>query len=359
MKENQLVGLEKGKSSMNTNFTMWVTALQRPIKLYEKKEWDKLDLITQWLIATRGTVTQVTFFAGVIAGLLAWRDGYFSWLPWLVMTVGLFFAHSTENLVNDYIDFSRGIDEDNYYRAQYGIHPLVHKFWTKNDWLRWFLVAGALATLAGVFMLIYTSFSPIVLTLFAIGILIIPFYAYPLKYLGLGEILIYINWGLILIPGVYTILAGKITPNLGYVALAGLALGLGFGSFNWGKHVDKLYADKAKGVKTLPVRIGERAARYVNLSALILSYAIVLDLVFVARYLTPAVLLVFLAWPRAWHVIKLLRQPRPTKAPPGFEFWPRWFSTPQLKHVRLFAGLYIIGLILDNLLRIFFPTFWA
>ncbi|HLO32973.1 MAG TPA: prenyltransferase [Anaerolineales bacterium] len=336
----------------------WVTALQRPIKLYEKNEWDKLDVITKWLIATRGTVTQLTAFSGIIAGLLAWHDGYFSWLPWLVMTVGLFFAHSTENLVNDYIDFSRGIDEDNYYRAQYGIHPLVHGFWTRKDWLRWFLTAGTIAGLAGVFMLIYTSFSPIVIGLFAIGILIIPFYAYPLKYLGLGEILIYINWGLIIIPGVYTVLAGKITPHLGYVALAGLAFGLGFGSFNWGKHVDKLYADKAKGVRTLPVRIGERAARYVNITALILSYAIVLYLIFIARFLTPVVLLVFFAWPRAWRVLKLLSKPRPTEPPPGFELWPRWFSTPQLKHVRLFGGLYILGLFADNLLRVFLPMFW-
>jgi 1,4-dihydroxy-2-naphthoate octaprenyltransferase len=303
-------------------------------------------------------VTQLTAFSGVIAGLLAWRDGYFDWLPWLVMTVGLFFAHSTENLVNDYIDYSRGIDEDNYYRALYGIHPLVHKFWTKTDWLRWFLIAGTIAALCGVFMLIYTSFSPIVLGLFVIGILIIPFYAYPLKYLGLGEILIYLNWGLIIIPGVYTVLAGHITPNLGYVALTGMAFGFGFGSFNWGKHVDKLHADKAKGVKTLPVRIGERAARYVNIFALALSYAIVLYLVFGARFLTPSVLLVFLAFPRAWHVIQLLSKPRPTESPAGFENWPRWFSTPQLRHVRLFGGLYIIGLFADNLLRIFLPAFW-
>ena len=41
---------------MSTNFGMWLTALQRPIKLKEKKEWDALDFITKWLIATRGTV---------------------------------------------------------------------------------------------------------------------------------------------------------------------------------------------------------------------------------------------------------------------------------------------------------------
>lgn len=343
---------------MTINLGQWLTALQRPIKLSKKSEWDELDLVTKWLISTRGTVTQLTFFSVVIAGLLAWRDGHFSWLPWLVMAVGLYLAHSTENLLNDYIDFSRGIDEDNYYRPQYGIHPLVHKFWTRADWLRWFLGAGILATLAGAFILVYTSFSPVVLILFAFGALMIPSYAYPLKYWGVGELLIYINWGLVIIPGVYTILAGEVTPNLGNVALAGLAFGLGFGSFNWGKHVDKIPADRAKGVYTLPVRIGETAARYVNITTLVLSYAIVLYLVFVVQFFSPVVLIVFFAGMRAWRVIKLLSKPRPTEPPPGFALWPRWFSTPQLLHVRLFGGLYMLGLLADNILRIYLPAFW-
>lgn len=343
---------------MNMNLGMWLTALQRPIKLSEKKEWDILDPITKWLIATRGTVTQLTVVACVIAGLLAWRDGHFAWLPWLIMTLGLYMAHSTENMLNDYIDYSRGIDEDNYYRSQYGIHPLVHKFWTKEQWLRWFLMSGMIATLAGIFILIYASFSPVVIGLFTFGILMILFYAYPLKYWGVGELFIFINWGLILIPGVYTVLAGGVTPNLGNVALAGLAFGLGFGSFNWGKHIDKISADKTKGVKTLPVRLGETTARYVNIATLVLSYAIVLYLVFGARLFTPVMLIVFLAGIRAWKVIKLLSNPRPTEPPPGFALWPRWFSTPQLRHIRLFGGLYMLGLLADNLVRLFLPAFW-
>jgi 1,4-dihydroxy-2-naphthoate octaprenyltransferase len=343
---------------MNINPGMWLTALQRPIKMNDKKDWDALDLITKWLIATRGTVTQLTVYACVIAGLLAWRDGYFSWLPWLMMTLGLFLAHSTENLLNDYIDFTRGIDEDNYFRAQYGIHPLVHKFWTRKDWLLWFLTGGTLAALSGAFILFYTSFSPIVIGLFALGLLMIPFYAYPLKYWGLGELLIFLNWGLILIPGVYTILAGGVTSNLGNVMLTGMAFGLGFGCFNWGKHIDKLEADKTKGVRTLPVRLGETAARYINIAALILSYGIVLYLVFLAHFLTPAVLIVFVAGIRAWNVIKLLGKPRPTEPPPGFQLWPRWFSTPLLRHIRLFGGLFMLGLFADGILRLSMPTFW-
>jgi 1,4-dihydroxy-2-naphthoate octaprenyltransferase len=344
---------------MGINVRTWWTALQRPIKMYEKQEWDALDVVSKWLIATRGTVTQLTAFAGIIAGLLVWHDGRpFDTLPWLVMIAGLYLAHSAENLMNDYVDYSRGVDEDNYYRSQYGVHPLVHKFWTKTDWLRWFLTAGTLAALAGVFMLFYTSFSPIVIGLFAFGAIMIPFYAWPLKYWGLGELLIFVNWGMILIPGVYTILVGSVTPDLGNVVLAGMAFGFGFGSFNWGKHIDKIKADQNKGVGTLPVRLGEPASRYINIATVLLSYALVLYLVFAARFFTPILLIVFLAAGRAWRVIRLLSQPRPSEAPPGFQLWPRWFSTPQLLHIRLFGGLYILGLLADILLRVYFPAFW-
>ncbi len=330
---------------------LWWYALQKPVKMHEKDKWDRFDVISKWLISTRATVTQLTLLSGVIAGLLALRDGYFNFPLWLAMTLGVYFAHSAENLVNDYIDFTRGIDEDNYYRSQYGIHPLVHKFWTKRDWTRWFVSAGTLAVICGVFVLFYTGFSPVVIALFIFGVAILPTYAWPLKYLGLGELLIFVNWGMVLIPGMYVIMAGEIPANLFELVMAGMAFGFGFGSFNWGKHIDKIEADKKKGVGSLPVRLGEPAARMVNIFTILLSYALVLYLVFVARFFSPTVLLVFLAAGRGWDVIKLLSQPRPKEAPAGFDLWPRWFSTPQLRHIRLFGALYILGMILDIVLK--------
>lgn len=337
---------------------LWWFALQKPVKENDKKVWDGFDVIAKWLISTRATVTQLTLAAGVIAGLLALRDGFFDFPLWLAMTLGIYFAHSSENLVNDYIDYTRGIDEDNYYRGQYGIHPLVHKFWTKQDWTRWFFTAGLIAVLCGLFVLIYTNFSPIVIGLFLFGAAILPTYAWPLKYWGLGELLIYVNWGMVLIPGIYTVLAGEVPANLLNIVLAGMAFGFGFGSFNFGKHIDKIEADKKKGVGSLPVRLGEPAARIFNIFTILLSYALVVYLVFGTRFFSPTVLLVFLAAGRGWRVIKLLSQPRPKEAPPGFALWPRWFSTPQLLHIRLFGGLYILGIILDILLRMYFPGFW-
>ena len=130
---------------MKINFAMWRKAAWELIKMDDKKEWDALDIVSKWLIATRSAVTTVTIYSCIIAGLLAWRYGYFAWLPWIILTLGLFIAHGTNNLLNDYTDFSRGVDKDYYFRTQYGVHPLVQNFWTKPQQLRWFYVSGVLA----------------------------------------------------------------------------------------------------------------------------------------------------------------------------------------------------------------------
>ncbi|MFH1523348.1 MAG: prenyltransferase, partial [Chloroflexota bacterium] len=115
---------------MKINFAMWKTALSTLVKMEKKEEWDGLDIVSKWLIATRSAVTIVTLYSCVIGGLLAWRYGHFAWLLWIIITLGLFIAHGTNNFLNDYTDFSRGVDKDNYFRTQYGVHPLVQGFWT-------------------------------------------------------------------------------------------------------------------------------------------------------------------------------------------------------------------------------------
>lgn len=343
---------------MKINFKMWGTALSTLVKMESKAEWDRLDVVSRWLIATRSAVTVVTIYSGIIAGLLAWRDGHFAWLPWLIVTLGLFLAHGANNLLNDYTDYSRGVDQDYYFRTQYGVHPLVQKFWDKKTQIRWFLVSGVLAFAAGVYALFYTGFSPVVIGLFAFGALMVLFYTWPLKYLGLGEISIFLIWGPVLVAGIYTVLAQGWTDTSWLVALAGVPFGLSVVSINIGKHIDKLDADKAKGVGTMTVRIGEKASRYVNIAALLLIYLVIIYLVFVPQYFTPLMLIVLLAGKRLLLAVKTLTKPRPEKAPEGFAYWPTWFSAACFYHNRLFGGLLILGLVADALLRIFASGFW-
>jgi 1,4-dihydroxy-2-naphthoate polyprenyltransferase len=344
---------------MKINFKMWGKSLSGLIKMESKAEWDALDVVSKWFIATRSAVTTVTIYACVMAGLLAWRDGHFAWLPFVIVTLGLFVAHGTNNILNDYTDFGRGVDKDDYFRIQYGVHPLVQGFWTKAQSMRWFVASGVLATAAGIYCLFYTALSPAVIGLFAFGVVMVLFYTWPLKYIGLGELTIFLIWGPVFFAGVYLVLAkGVWSADIWNVALAGVPFGLSVASINVGKHIDKLDDDKRKGVGTLPVKIGEKAARYVDMAALLLSYLVILYLVFVPHYFTPVMLIVLLAGKRLLLVLGVLAKPRPSAPPPEWPAWPTWFSGFAFHHNRLFGGLLVLGILADSLLRHFLPLFW-
>ena len=103
---------------------------------------------------------------------------------------------------------------------------------------------------------------------------------------------------------------------------------------------------------TFPVRVGERTARLVDQVAILLIYAVILYLVFVPRYFTPVMLIVFFAFKHAISAIRLLNKPRPASPPAGYPAWPTWFSATTFFHNRQFGGLLILGLITDAVLHV-------
>lgn len=340
---------------MAINLAMWKKATTTLVRMESKAEWDSLDVVSKWFIATRSGVTTVTLYSCVIAGFFALQAGAFAFLPWLVMTIGLFLAHGANNLLNDYTDFSRGIDTDNYFRTQYGVHPLVQGFWGKSTQVRWFVISGILGLASAVYALFYSNFDPVVVGLFIYGSLMLLLYTYPLKYFALGELTIFVIWGPIMIGGVYAVLAHQWSWA---VALAGVPFGLSTASINIGKHIDKSEEDRQKGVHTLPVLIGQTAARWVNFMAIVLAYVVTLYAIFVTRFLTPALLIVLIAAPQALKALAMLSKPRPAEAPPGYPIWPRWFSVVSFFHNRRFGNLFILGVAIDTAVRLIFPEFW-
>lgn len=345
---------------MKSGVAMWYKSLSQLVLIDSSADWNRLDVLSKWFIATRSAVTTVTIYSSIIGGLLAYQylhaNGIgFNPLMWLVVTIGLFAAHGTNNLLNDYVDYRLEIDKDNYFRLQYGSHPLAQRFWSKNTHLLYLGVTGAIALACGIWALIYTDFAPAVLWLFAVGAVALLFYTYPMKHLGLGEVSIFLIWGPLMIGGVYVVLTGVWS---WMVVLASLPVGLTVASVNVGKHTDKAQEDKAKGVHTLPVLIGQTAARYVTMGSVLAAYLVTLYLVFVARFLTPAMLLVLLAVPPGLAALRLLSHPRPTEPPASYPIWPRWFSTVCFVHNRTFSNYFVLALVIDTLIRRFAPAFW-
>ena len=89
----------------------------------------------------------------------------------------------------------------------------------------------------------------------------------------------------------------------------------------FGKHIDKLEMDKAKGIHTLPVVIGEKASRYAVLAMMIAPYLFTLYLI-AAKFFTPVMLIVFLALPTFLQIYPKFLNPNPQTRPEGQIGWP-------------------------------------
>jgi 1,4-dihydroxy-2-naphthoate octaprenyltransferase len=324
----------------------WLEAV-RVIPRISKDEWDELDLVARWLVATRAAVLVMTFVSSAIAGLLALRAGKFHALTWGLVTLGLLFAHATNNLVNDLTDHAKGVDRGDYFRARYGPQPLEHGLLTKLQMARYIAVTFAVALAAGIALVVMRGGAT--LTLMLVGIVFVAFYTWPMKYYGLGELAVIIVWGPLMVGGGYYVITGALDPG---VIAASLPFSLGATTVIFGKHIDKLDQDREKKIRTLPVLLGERHARAAVVAMLVLQYAILVGLV-LGRFFSPAVLLVGLAVPALLRTVRTYGSPRPSEPPANFpaKVWPLWFVAFAFDHNRRFGLYYLAGLVLDVVLH--------
>lgn len=325
------------------NVEMWGKAVSVMPKI-NKQEWDELDFISRWLISTRFAAIIMTVTSVAITGILAAREGVFNvWLFMLVL-IGLVFAHATNNLLNDYTDYVRGIDKDNYFREQYGPHPLGRGFITKKRLLINAAFNGLIALAAGVILIFARG--GLVLPFILAGMIFVLFYTYPLKYIALGEIVMLITWGPLMVGGGYYVMSGFWSWN---VALAGLAYSLGVTATLFGKHIDKIKEDKSKGVFTMPVVLGEKLSRSVVLVMFLLQNLLVIYLI-INGFFTVFVLVILFAIPTFFNVLlPMWRHPRPEQPPKDYPegAWPLWFVGTAFVYTRRWGFLFLTGLILD------------
>lgn len=327
------------------NPRVWAQALNTMPKL-TADEWGRLDVVARWLIATRASVLFMTFMSAALGGLLAAADGRFSWSLWLICCLGLVFAHATNNLLNDYTDSRRGIDKNNYYRNQYGVHVLEDGLLSPNRFWVYVGFTGGVAILMGLWLV--SERSGLTLDLLLAGAFFVLFYTWPLKYYGLGEPAVLLVWGPLMVGGTYYVITGQWSWDVTWLSLL---YALGPTSVLFGKHIDKLDLDEGKGVRTLPVILGEARARSWVIGMLILQYIGSVALVATGRahWLLLAVLVNL---PALQRLIGAFRAPKPATRPENFpdNIWPLWFAAFAFDHTRKFTTFFITALLLGQFL---------
>jgi len=264
--------------SLRDRLSAWAEIMQTANAPLDKP----LDTVGKWLVMTRATVFPMTLWSGTIGALLAVEQTRVTggvsidWLAVVVAVVGIVLAHAANNLINDYFDQSQGIDTDGYVRALYAPHPVLSG-WISRAGLRNAILA--LTAIDGAIMLFLAARNPqpVLLVAFALaGLFLSVFYVAPpfsLKRRGLGELDVFLTWGPLMIGGTYLVATGTVPV---WVLVFSMPYALLVTSVLFGKHIDKIDADKRKGVHTMPVLLGERNARRVAQGLMIAFYPIVI-----------------------------------------------------------------------------------
>lgn len=303
--------------------------------------WRASSFAARWLIASRAPVLVMTFSSAAVGGALAGLHGPVDVLAWSLCVVGLLLAHATNNQLNDFTDSALGIDRGNYFRNRYGAHVLEDGLLSRRQLFVSIALSGAVALAIGTYLSLRIGTA--VLWPLGAGAFFLLFYTYPLKRLGLGEIAVLLVWGPLMTGGSYLAATGTWS---GSVALIGAIQALPATTVIFGKHIDKLSFDAAKGVRTLPVRLGPARARDVMTTMLALPYVCVPTLVTFGR-LPWTALVVFAALPQAIRAIRVFRIGPPAACPPGYpsDVWPLWYSAFAFTHARGFGLFLLAGLL--------------
>jgi len=308
----------------------------------------RLDPVSKWLYLTRAGVLPMTLVAAAVAGLLAiYRGDDVSWGWFALASAGIIGAHMANNLMNDLFDHGVGTDREDYPRNLYSPHPVLSGVITRKGLAACALVVNVIC-LAIMVVLTVARGWPIVA--FALGgFLLSAAYTAPplrLKKRGLGEPTVLIVWGPLMVGGTYYAATGTIP---GAVVLASLPYALLCTTVLMGKHIDKIPWDAADGTHTLPVLMGESAARRLTRAMFVSFYVSVVALV-IARVLPVASLLVVLAFPVLRRTMAAYGKPKPETSPIPNPVWPLWFAAMSFLVTRRAGGLFVLGLIIGAIL---------
>lgn len=224
-----------------------------------------------WVSAAR-PATLLACVVPVVVGVgLAAAQGEVD--PWLTAVILLSsgFIQIGTNFYNDYADFKRGADTD----ERLGPARATQKGWlTPKAVATGAKVSFALALLFGM-ILVWSAGWPI-LAIGISGVICGVAYTggpYPLAYNGLGELFVFLFFGVAAVVGTVFVLTGAITPLAG---VASVSIGLLATAILIVNNLRDRHTDARAGKRTLAVRLGAKGTRIEYTAVVLGAYLCVL-----------------------------------------------------------------------------------
>jgi 1,4-dihydroxy-2-naphthoate octaprenyltransferase len=258
----------------------------------------QLSQFQRWLLAARPKTLPAAAAPVLVGTAVAISQSVFQAGPALAALLGALLLQIGANLANDVFDYKKGVDTSERLGplrvTQAGV--LSPRQVLVGMWLMF-----GLAALIGLY-LIWVGGWPVI----AIGLLsIVSAIAYtggpfPLGYHGLGDLFVFIFFGLVAVCGTYYVQAGTVS----LLALwASVPIGALIVAILVVNNLRDLETDRATGKKTLAVRLGRQGTRGEYLLLLVIAY-VVPPLLRFLDLAGPWILLAWLSFPLGISTIR-------------------------------------------------------
>lgn len=256
--------------------------------------------IQRWILASRPKTLPAAVSGVVMGCALAWRDGAFEFLPALAALLVALLLQIGSNLANDVFDYERGADA----KRQHGpLRVTQSGLLTPRQVKAGMLVVFGLAALFGLYLAFRVGWVAVLIGLAAI----ISAVAYtggpfPLGYYGLGDVFVFIFFGLAAVAGTYFVQAGNVSFLTWWMSVP---VGLLVTNILVVNNLRDMDTDREAGKHTLAVRLGARGTRVQYVAQQALAYGMLLPPMLTGA-LPWTVALAALSLPMAWRTTRIV-----------------------------------------------------
>ncbi|MFW6048823.1 MAG: 1,4-dihydroxy-2-naphthoate octaprenyltransferase [Candidatus Bipolaricaulota bacterium] len=242
----------------------------KAMRLYQEK-------LKQIVIGSRPWSFPMTVISVMVGTLSAVATEAFWPVRFVLTVVSMVFFHAAANLINDYYDHRNGLDVPGSPTTRYREQPIVEGWFTPDQ----ILMAGLFLYLVvlGIGTYLAVVVGPVVIAFGLLGIAASYLYTGdPLsyKYLGMGEVSVFLMWGPLMVSGSYYVQTGRLD---GVPVLLSLPLGLLVAVVLLADNLRDRKYDRDRGIVTLATALGIRRGLALFLGLIFGAYGLLLYLI--------------------------------------------------------------------------------
>ncbi|MBR4757050.1 MAG: prenyltransferase [Bacteroidales bacterium] len=295
--------------------------------------------LKEWFVVTRywsfavSTMPVIATFAylfsrGMIPG------GFRPYLILLLCLLGVVLLHSAGNVLSDWFDYRSGVDNEN----AFAVPNLVFHKYEPKEYLRFSIILFIVGIIVGLVIMKMSGTG--LLLVGVVGVVLTMLYSF-LKFNALGDLDIFIIFGVLTVLGTAYALTGRFCPE---ALVLSLPIGIITVSVLHANNTYDTVSDRDAGIKTFAMAIGPKASSILYQVYMVIPFLCVIVSV-VAGWLHPLALLCLVASVPAW---KNLKQASGFDKE-GLEAM-KGLDQASAKLQMAFSGLLSIGLIIAGLL---------